>query len=897
MLTIFLATGVRGLCYATQPRVQCAKILGYNPDPYSSLPLVDVPKPLSCLYSWWRVFTIVPNMAFLNATNSLKIIELCYCQVSSIEAQAFHGLSLTHLLLPYNQLQILPNLTEIGDSLQLLDLSYNELTTMTACEFLGLPHLEELYMTNNDLTALADPSFIGFDLKTQITVDAAYNNISQILVCENSTNPRTTQLLLSVAYNGLLSNLDAIAESVIHLKMDTMHDPCEFIKLTRLEKLVLTGDTYGMGLIPDLRVFGQGLRVSDLRMANYGFPSKVGAADSSASLAVTECTTIPSDTLNRTFSWQAGTSVDLSSNGLTILPDLSLMAEAVTDLNLDNNLLYSLPVCGLMKLINLKTLSLKYNDMYIFPPASVFGIDTGVSNMMYSCPNGGLDSIDIRRVPLLELYLDYNNIQEMNACDFMGFEHANVISMNENNVETLADVQYIGLQSPDMVSLLLDSNSLERMLPCYAAYSPPNHIRSQMTVSLASNTMTDIPEYSTASQSVTDLVLTSNSMTNLSSCFLLNFPQLTTLNMAYCDIPSAPDVSALFQNATWKVTYLNFDSTGFRNFSRCPNATEEIICASTPETQLILSRNTLDHLPNLTQISQTIINLDLGYNNIVALDSCSFQHFPNLVALNLQYNQLTSFPDASIFGYIPSNLLILNLIDNKMGDLNADAFCGFDNLEILLMNSANLTKIPDLSLVEQLKELYIDSNMISDPYIKVGESSLLNTLILSNNKLTTFPIPNRPLQYLSILLLYDNELTVINETVFLCWLDRMIFTPSDFFGEYFQHLGPTAWGLTGNSIRKLPDIRQARPRVPSDTSVFIIADLNLIDKCDCTLLAQEILLDGVEYLDGPTGNMQVILNTFCAEPSAVNLTYPQNVREDQLALACSGNVDLHYIYS
>ena len=789
IVMVSLVSRVIGVCYFGQPAVDCGKILGGNPDPYFSLPLHDVPTPLSCLYIRDRVFTTLPNMAFINATSSLKIIQLCETQVTSVDNGTFYGLSVTHLLLSHNLFNNTPVLTGIEHTLQVLDLSYNQIQTMSACDLVRLRSLTYLGLKYNGLTTLADPSYLGFSVDAIVTVDVYRNSVATILSCTSTNSPMTTKLRLMMRNNGELPNLDAIADSVWDMDLDgdlpiNESNACAFAKLTRLETLSMSYKGDVSNIFPDLRIYGQGIRVKNLRLRHSGFSTLNGT------LMVTECNDIPVDPFNRTFNWEAGTEVYLAHNELSLLPDLSLMADAVTELNLDFNNIQTLPNCGLKKLTNLKTLSLRYNKISVFPDAAVFGIDRGGSNLVNYCPDGErLQPVEIRHVPLSELYLDSNNLQDMLECDFVGFEYTKVINLRYNNLMRVADPQYIGQKSMDMVSLVLDRNALVKVLVCETESNSNEHIRSKMKISVSRDkNVTAFPHFGWVSATVTELLLTNNDMTDMDACSLLQFPQLTSLNMAYSSMSSAPDVSVLYQNGTWKVTYLNFRSTGFRNFSRCPNATEEIVCPTFPNTSLVLSKNTLDHVPNLTQISQAIVNLDLSYNNLVALDSCEFQSFSNLVVLNLDNNQLTIFPDASIFGYITSNLLTLKLNGNKMGDISADAFCGFDNLLILEMKSGNLTRIPELTLLQQLTELHLDYNAISDPNITVGDSSMLQTLSLIGNKLKTFPKPNQPLTYLTSLKLKNNEIQEINDTQFLCWLDKVEFSSNhnvhwiDFFG-------------------------------------------------------------------------------------------------------------------
>lgn len=83
-------------------------------------------------------------------SSSLKTLYLNACQISSIEKDSLAGMSsLLELHLSMNQIEAIPD-NFASNTLQELDLSYNDIFTITDDTFASLPHLAVLNLRGND---------------------------------------------------------------------------------------------------------------------------------------------------------------------------------------------------------------------------------------------------------------------------------------------------------------------------------------------------------------------------------------------------------------------------------------------------------------------------------------------------------------------------------------------------------------------------------------------------------------------------------------------------------------------------------------------------------------------------------------------------------------------------
>ena len=178
----------------------------------------------------------------------------------------------------------------------------------------------------------------------------------------------------------------------------------------------------------------------------------------------------------------------------------------------------------------------------------------------------------------------------------------------------------------------------------------------------------------------------------------------------------------------------------------------------------IINRRTLKELLNITE--DELINLqelDLNNNNIITIESGTFDGLKNLQQLNLNNNQITTLKSGSFNGLTKlerfdifnnpittiesgaftglTNLQQLNLIYNPITTIESGAFTGLTKLQVLDLSNNQITSINDGTFngLSNLQELNLNNNKIKT-IVNGSFTGLTNLqqLNLYKNKITTF---------------------------------------------------------------------------------------------------------------------------------------------------------------
>ncbi|ELU07372.1 hypothetical protein CAPTEDRAFT_119353 [Capitella teleta] len=169
--------------------------------------------------------------------------------------------------------------------------------------------------------------------------------------------------------------------------------------------------------------------------------------------------------------------------------------------------------------------------------------------------------------------------------------------------------------------------------------------------------LTEIPE--DIPLDVTQIILASNSITNIGPNSFSKFTELTHLNLGFNKIRTIND--AAFE------ALVNLKG-------------------------LYLYGTELEEIPVLS--ISTLERLDLAWNKIRTINDGTFEALVNLKRLDLYGNQLEEIPVLSI-----STLERLDLRDNKISTINDGAFEALVNLKELYLYSNQLEEIPVLSII------------------------------------------------------------------------------------------------------------------------------------------------------------------------------------------------------
>ena len=351
---------------------------------------------------------------------------------------------------------------------------------------------------------------------------------------------------------------------------------------------------------------------------------------------------------------------------------------------------------------------------------------------------------------------------------------------------------------------------------------------SSLRIPLNHGGLTEIP-FSDIDTSVTILELKSNKLTGLGGYIFQNHSSIINLNL-------------------WNNSIAYISDQAFLGISNLQ--------------VLQLGRNLLTEMPDLTSLSQSLVELGLNGNNIreqnlsiivmqaletlnlenndlgsISVDSLRYE-MPNLENLNLKSNAINKTENNSLgvlqileeihlsgndlvtFSAvnlkITKNLKILHLDDNDIARLENNSFSGLHNLETLDLNGNVLTefdlsKLTDRQGMVSLKYLYLQGNhLVSMPFIAMLARAI-EILDVGGNQISAVPngyfnnFPN-----LTSVNLHGMSLTGVPEfTAEMSQLTKLTLSSNEisYFSlsqEFLMHLPSlNSWEFRDNSLTNL----------------------------------------------------------------------------------------------
>ncbi|KAJ7986123.1 hypothetical protein DPEC_G00347530 [Dallia pectoralis] len=455
--------------------------------------------------------------------------------------------------------------------------------------------------------------------------------------------------------------------------------------------------------------------------------------------------------------------VDLSCYSLEEVSEYLFYSQDITHLNLRHNFMSLHGPGGLPnfpRFSQLKSLNLSHNRLGVFPE-SVCEILT-LTELNLSC--NGLKAVptQIGNLQSLQtLSLDGNYLTSLPE-ELGGLTQLSSLGLSFNNFPHVPAVLY-RLSGVDRLAMAgncvetLELSTLARMSHLKNIDLRLNGLRSVKTEALE------------AVKQVTQLDLRDNLLVSL------DLSTVCSLETLYCQ-----------RNQLGALTLSGFT---LRTLHASSNRLTTVNIYPVPNqlTQMDLSRNLLDYLPDWVCDSRKVEVVDVTHNFLSELPARLLRSL-SLRKLLAGNNVLQRLPD--LLDHVP--LEVLDLQHNKLGELPESLFYKALNLKNLNVSANALETIPPSSQSEEslstLQELYLTGNnlnencaallvghqnlrvlhmaynqLLSFPASKLSKLELLEELNLSGNKLKTIPSTVSSCKRLHTLIAHSNHISVFPE--------------------------------------------------------------------------------------------------------------------------------------
>ncbi len=376
-------------------------------------------------------------------------------------------------------------------------------------------------------------------------------------------------------------------------------------------------------------------------------------------------------------------SLNLSANYLQDLLDLSFSSRhgqsncrlPLEDLDLSANGFAAVPSNVFGQLSRLKRLNLAKNNLHVLEDKALGGLQ---SLQMLNLANNDLVALPpelfASSESLQELYLQNNSLSVLSPGVFAPLKQLLVLNLSRNELDNdwVDGEAFATLHR--LVALDLSYNKLSRL-----DRDVLSELSALQILDLRHNNLRVIEARAFSSQrNLHILKLSHNNLVNVHAKVLSGLSQVSSLSI------DNNVISTVHANA----------------FSDCVNLQD-----------LALHGNRLDGVPDALRLLPLLRTLDLGENQIVAVDNQSLPALEHLYALRLAGNGLTTL-EASTFDSVPT-LQVLNLAHNALSQLDPATFEALKELRMLRLDNNQLADINGLLTAQsELRWLNMSANRL-----------------------------------------------------------------------------------------------------------------------------------------------------------------------------------------
>ncbi|CAG9768910.1 unnamed protein product [Ceutorhynchus assimilis] len=597
-------------------------------------------------------------------------------------------------------------------NLETIDLNNNLISTIESGSFGKLANVKTLKLSHNRLSKFNSDIFIGAD--SLINLDLSENFMTEfpsvaLKVFDSLRSLNLSSNLIQTLDNSNLASLSSLFE--LDLSRNSLGNivPGTFLGLKYLKKLDIS--------VNSLRT------VEDDAFEGLDNLEHLNLKDNNILL-------IPASALGRL---PRLTSLQMDYNRITALSGdiLRSIGEKVTRLVISTNVVRELPTDTFKFFKTLQYLDLKRNYLTTLTSNAFEGLEASLE----------------------ELYLSENRIMtlpetpiNLNILKLLDLSNNHLTDLPRNSFNSLTSLKQLNLSNNVHLTKIPEPllHKLAKLEIIDMSFCGIQTIKSELFIK--SNTLKEIH-------------LKSNNLSDLQENSFVNMPNLTLIDLSYNNISSIKQTAFAFVMNIKELNLKGNQLTSFKGEYFNTGTSLEILDISENQLsylfpssfrihprlkKIIASKNKFNFFPaELIANLQFLEYIDLSFNELKTVEELDFARLPRLRSLLMSNNHLESLSEMAFHN--STQLQILDLSINKLDRLGERTFEGLIRLEMLNLDNNNLADLPD-NIFERIRLQMLDNIVLSRnkfviPPLKTLQRQyfFLDSVDLSHNNIEEIP--------------------------------------------------------------------------------------------------------------------------------------------------------------
>ncbi|KZS08454.1 Chaoptin [Daphnia magna] len=625
----------------------------------------------------------------------IRELSLSECSVTVLESKSFRGLE---------------------SSLQRLDLSYNNLSTLPENLLDKFDFLKALILNDNSLAFKADADLSGFRYALQ-TINLVGEKMGQIPVKQMNDIRNLRSLGLSSLDEKISTNdFEGYGAALEHLSLSK----------NRLKTISSNSFRHVPGL--------KSLDLSDNRISQIEADAFADVGSSLIHLSMANgigVGSLPSEPFKKLVSLQ---SIDLSNNRITSLPDdfFHLMKE-IRSINLQDNAIEKIPLQMLNNdhTPNLVNVSLSFNfinaiEAQTFSDLPHLKILNLEENKITRIAKGAFQNIE----NLEYISLDGNMISTIESEAFHNLPKLETLNLGHNSLEKLSFDWLDQVGTLSAIKLDVSHNLIQQLSSNRTGWSSYSSIRS---LDLGYNNISFISRnyFEPIRSSLTHLVLHHNQLRNISRDVYSDMQHLLWLDISNNNIQLV-DSDAFANAKSLQVLLLDHNDIS--------EIYQDMLSRSSTLRVINISHNRLRFLPDTLFKDTQLEILDVSHNQISKIpDGCLSRIATTLRHLDASHNEITSITPDQLKKL--TDLVYLDLSNNAISTLTEKTFSSLNRLAYLDLSSNPMQTVAD-HIFDNLLQSLVHLNLADIGSVDLGDFHLPELLSLNVSYNTVENLPS-----------------------------------------------------------------------------------------------------------------------------------------------------------